>query len=146
MSPLYERIAILLVDAFFFMRFRSCVASRFVTVGVKPSIPKPTQRRGIPTGSSFQDRSLSGRCYFADGLQERMNRPRRGIRTDDSALRKTHRASILALAPTCCALLSAHARLPWATPAAAEFRAPGVCHQWRKAMSHQRSRGECDSG
>src|SRR6266481_8423665 len=35
--------------------------------------------------SFFQDRSLSGRCCFADGLQERMNLRKRGIHTDDSA-------------------------------------------------------------
>src|SRR5712692_1055500 len=35
--------------------------------------------------SFFPDRSLSGRCCFAGGLRERVNRRRRGIRTNDSA-------------------------------------------------------------
>jgi methionine sulfoxide reductase heme-binding subunit len=89
--------------------------------------------------SSFQDRLLFGRFYFADGLQVKMNRPRRGIHINDSVSPQDASPHISrARTVTACALSQQH-RSP---PLLAGFgkiekrrRAPAALRG--DAMSHQ---------
>src|ERR1700747_2647237 len=88
--------------------------------------------------SFFQDRSRSGRCCFADGLQERANRPRRGIRTDDSAASQDPSPHISrARFVTACALCERHRFSPFR---AGSGKVAKIRHAsaalWNNAMSH----------
>src|SRR5712692_5875261 len=89
--------------------------------------------------SSFQDRSLSGRCCFADGLQERVNRPRRGIRTDDSASSQDPSPHISrARFVTACALSERHRFSPFLAGSVKDAKIRRVRGAfWNNAMSHQ---------
>jgi len=89
--------------------------------------------------SSSQDRSLSGRCCFADGLQERANRPRRGIRTDDSAASQDPSPHISRAGfVTACALSERHRFSPFLAGSGkvAKIRRASAA-LWNNAMSHQ---------
>src|SRR5712692_8844162 len=89
--------------------------------------------------SSFQDRSLSGQCCFANGLLERVNRPRRGIRTDDSASSQDPSPHISrARFVTACALSERHCFPPHvASLSKIEESRSGLTSPGSDAMSHQ---------